>query len=146
MVAMVNYRHGALSCWELAQVKTLLAQQADEKARRRGLVNSERDAVGWANELKRSDAIRWGYSLGHKKRFEVLSLAVSPQDVVAVLQHLEGDRAQPEWSLVALDGTTGELRNQHRFTNEPLPGGLLIDSQGRVVVMMLDGSVLCYGG
>jgi len=146
MVAMVNYRHGALTCWELAQVKTLLAQQADEKARRRGLVNSERDAVGWANELKRSDAIRWGYSLGQKKRFEVLSLAVSPQDVVAVLQHLEGDRAQPEWSLVALDGTTGELRNQHRFTNEPLPGGLLIDSQGRVVVMMLDGSVLCYGG
>ena len=135
---MVNYQNGALTCCDMAQMKTLLAQQSNENARRRGNALAE--------DLKREDAIRWGYSLGVNRRFEILSLAVCPTDVVAVLQHQERDRAQTEWSVAAFDSEKGELRYQHRFTNEPLPGGLLIDSQGTIVVMMLDGSVLCYSG
>ena len=103
-------------------------QQSNENARRRGNALAE--------DLKREDAIRWGYSLGVNRRFEILSLAVCPTDVVAVLQHQERDRAQTEWSVAAFDSEKGELRYQHRFTNEPLPGGLLIDSQGNIVVMM----------
>ncbi len=136
-VVMVNYQHGALTCCEAAQVQALLAPQVGENAKKiSGTV---------AEQLSRDDTVRWGYSLGREQRFEVLSLAVCTGDVVAVLQHQQGRRAQPEWSVSAWETETGKPRFQHRFSNEPLPGGLLVDHDGRVVVVMLDGSVLCYG-
>ena len=96
-------------------------------------------------DMTRDETIRWGYSLGRQQRFEVLSLALCPNEVVAVLQHQQEHRAQPEWSVAALDAEAGKMRFQHPFSAEPLPGGLLIEHDGRVVVVMLDGSVLCYG-
>jgi hypothetical protein len=136
-VVMVNYQHGALTCCEASQVQALLAPQVGENAKKiSGTV---------AEQLSQDDTIRWGYSLGRQQRFEVLSLAVCAGDVVAVLQHQQGRRAQPEWSVAAWETETGKPRFQHHFSNEPLPGGLLVDHDGRVVVVMLDGSVLCYG-
>jgi hypothetical protein len=134
---MVNYQHGALTCCEAAQVKALLAPQVGE--------NAPKISGTVAEQLSRDDTIRWGYSLGREQRFEVLSLAVCAGDVVAVLQHQQGRRAQPEWSVAAWETEAGKPRFQHRFSNEPLPGGLLVEHDGRVVVVMLDGSVLCYG-
>jgi len=138
IVAMVNYQHGALTCSEREKVKALLVgEQADDADRRRGL--------NVAGQLTRDETIRWGYSLGRQQRFEVLSLALCPNEVVAVLQQQQEHRAQPEWSVAALDAEAGKMRFQHPFSAEPLPGGLLIEHDGRVVVVMLDGSVLCYG-
>ena len=134
---MVNYQNGALTCSEAAKVRDQLVNRGDEAARRRG--------EGVADQLTREDTIRWGFSLGRKQRFEVLSLALGPDEVVAVLQHQQEHRAQPEWSVAALDIDEGGLSFQQHFTNEPLPGGLLIEHDGRVVVVMLNGTVYSYG-
>jgi hypothetical protein len=34
---------------------------------------------------------------------------------------------------------------RQELPGEPLPGGLLVDRDGQVVVTMLDGRVLCFG-
>ena len=71
---------------------------------------------------------------------------MGPAEAVAVLQFQQGDRAQPQWYVAALDKGDGKPRFRDEFHTEPLPGGLLIDRDGRVAVMMLNGSVICYGG
>ena len=86
-----------------------------------------------------------GIQPGTKAAVRGVSLAICAEDVVAVLQHQQEHRAQPEWSVAAWETEAGKPRFQHHFFNEPLPGGLLVEHDGRVVVVMLDGSVLCYG-
>jgi hypothetical protein len=140
IMTMVNLRHGTLACCDASKVKEEIdGKPADRPAddrRRRNL----------AAQLQEAGAIRWEYSLGNKDRFEVLSLAVCPDEVVAVLEFQRGDRAQPQWWVAALGMKDGKPGFRDEFHTEPLPGGLLIDRDGRVTVMMLNGSVICYGG
>ena len=142
IMTLVNFRHGTLACCEAGQVKDGIARMladrpADDRRRR------NRNLAG---QLQEAGAIRWEYSLGDKDRFEVLSLALCPEEVIAVLQFRQGDRAQPQWYVAALGMEDGKPRFRDEFHSEPLPGGLLIDREGRVAVMMLNGSVICYGG
>ena len=41
-------------------------------------------------------------------------------------------------------GKIGRPMAQQPLQGDPLPGGLLIDRNGRVIVTMLDGSLVCY--
>jgi sugar lactone lactonase YvrE len=62
---------------------------------------------------------------------------------VAVVRSQTRHRAHPQWYVVALDGNTGSIFFQQELRGDPLPDGLLVEAEGRIVVTMLDGRVVC---
>ena len=71
-----------------------------------------------------------------------MSLVVGPNAIVAVVQHQQKYRAQPQWFVVAFDQGSGKATWRHEIKDEPLPGGLLINRDGRIVVTTLAGNLL----
>jgi outer membrane protein assembly factor BamB len=91
-------------------------------------------------------AIRWQTDLGESNKFEAISIAVCPNAIVAVIQQQQKFRAQPQWYAVAFNATNGQQMWRNEIRENPLPGGLLVDREGQVVVTMLSGNVLCLTG
>jgi outer membrane protein assembly factor BamB len=139
-VAMVNSRDGKLICCDgdkaVERIEKGLPRTATTKWYRWTL----------ADALKGDNDIRWTTDLDQKE-FEVVSLAVCPASVVAVVKFQNPRRAHPQWSLAAFNSQDGTPYWFWRYPlpSKPLPGGLLIGSQGQVVVTMLDGSIRSFG-
>ena len=137
--AFVNFKFGKLTCLDSAKV----AKQITEGIpRAKGQDRGFGDLVAL---LEQGDAVRWKTDLGSSNKFEVVSLLVCPNAVVAVTHFQSRNRAQPQWWLSALDKKNGQQILRQEIRGEPLPDGLLMDRQGQVVVAMLDGSHLCFG-
>jgi len=135
-VALVNFKHGLLTCCDTSKVLERI--NADEPAKgSRGTV---------ASDLSKTKAIRWQSSLGESNKFEAMSLVVGPNAIVAVVQHQQKYRAQPQWFVVAFDQASGKATWRHEVKDEPLPGGLLVDRDGRIVVTTLAGNLLSLVG
>ena len=139
-VAMVNYQNGKLTCYDSNQVADRLQKgfpsSEDKPRRRRAALAEVFDAEG---------AVRWQSDLGESNKFEALSLAVCPNAIVAVMQYQQKYRSQPQWFVVAFDAEDGIIYWRHEIDSEPLPGGLLVDRGGQILVTMLKGDVLCLG-
>ncbi|HUT88575.1 MAG TPA: PQQ-binding-like beta-propeller repeat protein [Thermoguttaceae bacterium] len=140
--ALVNFQDGKLACCDAARVAERIEQ---------GFPSSPGARPGhWralADVFATDGAVRWQSDLNEPNKFEVHSLAVCPESVVAVVQYQNRARAQPQWALAAFkaDDGTPIWFWRHDLPGEPLPGGLLVDRHGQVVVTMLDGRVLCFG-
>ena len=74
-----------------------------------------------------------------------MSLAVCPNAVVAAIRYQQKTRAKPQWFLAGFEVKTLGVKFRIELRREPLPGGILIDRDGQVVLTMLDGTVLCFG-
>jgi outer membrane protein assembly factor BamB len=96
--------------------------------------------------FKTDGAVRWTSDLGESNKFEALSLAVCPNAILAVVQFQQKYRAQPQWYVVAFDKQKGAPLWRQELRDEPLPGGLLVDRDGRVIVSMLAGGLTCFAG
>ena len=131
-VALVNFKHGLLTCCNTDEVSKRITDGKPATGRRPTVTS----------RLEADKAIRWQSSLGETNKFEAMSLAVCPNAIVAVVQHQQKFRAHPQWFVVAFDKTTGKASWRHEIRDEPLPGGLLIDRDGRIVVTTLTGSLL----
>ena len=53
-------------------------------------------------------------------------------------------RARPLWFLVALAPEDGRCIFQQELPGDPLPDGLLVDRDGRIVISLLDGSLVSF--
>jgi len=87
---------------------------------------------------------RWRSKLGDSGKFEAVSLAVTPNAVVAVAKFQDQYRAKPAWTLLSLAAEDGKVLTSQELKGEPLPGGLLVDRDGQVIVTLLDGSTVCF--
>ena len=76
-------------------------------------------------------------------QFEGLSMAICKNALVAVANFQHYDSARDRKYIIALDVNSGASMLRHEIHQKPLPGGLLIDRSGQIIVAMLDGSVLC---
>jgi len=141
-VALVNFRRGKLTCCDAGKV----AERID-KGFPPSPTPRPRHWRSLADTFQADGAVRWQSDLNEPEKFEVLSLAVCPQSVVAVVQFQNRVRAQPQWFLAAFkaDDGTPIWFWRHELPSEPLPGGLLVDRHGQVVVTLLNGSVLLFG-
>ena len=141
VVALVNFRNGKLTCFD-----------ADNALRRvkEGFPKTDRPRPQrWralADAFRKDEGVRWESNLGEQE-FELVSLAVCPTSVVAVVKYQVRIRAHPQWFLVALNSRSGTPYWFWRYPlpSKPLPGGLLIDRDGRVIVTMLNGNVHSFG-
>jgi outer membrane protein assembly factor BamB len=137
-VVLVNYRNGKLTCCDADKVKQRVAagyikRPGNQRRRRANLADSFV-----------ADGPRWQTDLGEPNKFETVSLAIAANAAIAVVQQQQKYRAQPQRYVLAFDSKTGRTIWRHELFEEPIPGGLLIDRDGSVVVTTLNGSVVCF--
>ena len=136
-VALVNFRDGQLICADSDKA----VERIKKGLPKAGTPTPQR----WrclAEALKGDEAIRWTSDLG-EKGFELVSLAVCPTSVVAVVKYQNRIRARAEWFLVAFNSRNGTAFWFWRYPlpSKPLPEGLLVGRNGQVVLTMLNGNV-----
>ncbi|MCH8120688.1 MAG: hypothetical protein IIC00_13310, partial [Planctomycetes bacterium] len=133
---------GKLTCWDSEMTAERIAKGQSVPGR-----PADRRRYGLAGALERDGAVRWVSDLGEPKEFEVVSLAVCPTSVVAVVKYQVRARAHPQWSLVALNSQNGTPYGfwRHLLPSKPLPGGLLVGRQGQVIVTMFNGNIRSFG-
>lgn len=139
-LALVNTRFGKLTCCATKQAKEAMQQgirvaRGDRQGRFRSL----------AEVFQATGAVRWQTDLSTSNTLEVVSLAVCPKTIVAVVRLQHRFRSRPQWFLVGFDTDEPTVRFRQELRREPLPGGILIDRAGHVVLTMLDGSLVCFG-
>ena len=141
-VVLVNFKHGKLTCCDAEKV----AERFEKGLGEPNVSDRNRRWINLTSALEKDKAIRWQSDLGGASEFEAVSMVVSPNAVVAVVKSQQRFRAHAQWYVVALDAKTGQTFFQHEIRGDPLPDGLLVDAQGRIVVTMLNGNVLCLSG
>jgi outer membrane protein assembly factor BamB len=95
---LTNFRHGKLTCCDATKVAERIEAGFPDSPTGR-----PRHWRTLAETFAADGAVRWQSDLGEPNKFEVHSLAVCPESVVAVVQYQHRVRAQPQWFLVALD-------------------------------------------
>ncbi len=139
-LAVANFKYGRIINLNVKTLATEIEEAFDasttsQNRRRRNLVSvlSTRGKVSWQSDL------------GDSSGFESLSVALAPNAVVAVARYQVLHRAVPQFFLTALNSDDGSQMFQIELPAEPLPGGLIVDRSGRVMVAMLDGGVASFG-
>ncbi|MEX0717228.1 MAG: PQQ-binding-like beta-propeller repeat protein [Planctomycetaceae bacterium] len=72
---------------------------------------------------------------------EPIALAVGKNAAVAA-----GKTAEGEYAVVAIDLRTGETLWSKPLPSRPVSWGLALDREGRALVSLLDGRLVCFGG
>lgn len=139
-LAVANFKYGRITTLDVPTLATKIQEGFDaSEKKRRGLTRT------LVSVMSTRAKVLWQSSLDHSTEFEPLSVALAPNAVVAVARHQDQRRAVPQFILTALNSEDGEQMFQIELPAEPLPGGLIVDRNGHVVVAMLDGGVACFG-
>lgn len=139
-LAVVNFKYGNLAVFDTAKVTGAIAKETQRRS----------DVVGpFQNNLVSLMTVRqeqrWQSNL-EATRFEAVAVALTPNAVLAVASYQDMTRARPLWFLVALSPDNGRRLWQQELPGEPLPDALLVDRDGRILVTLLDGGLVCYAG
>ena len=139
--AFVNFRDGRLICCDAVK-----AAERIGKGLTPGAAPAQRRWLALADALAHDGALRWTADM-NEKEFEVVSLAVCPASVAAVVKFQNRIRAHPEWFLVAFNSQNGTPYWFWRYplASKPLPGGLLVGRDGQIVLTMLNGTLRSFG-
>lgn len=87
------------------------------------------------------------WSANNPNKSGAVSLAIAENAIITVYEtpgYVYG-QLNPRWTVCALNPQDGTVIWQQNLASPALPGGLLIDKDGRVVVVMQNGSVACFG-
>ena len=80
------------------------------------------------------------------RNMDVVSLAIAPNAVLAVCEVPQPRRIASRWQVFALRTKDGSVMWKHPVSNPALPGGLLVDRNGRIIVVLEDGRIECLAG
>ncbi len=76
---------------------------------------------------------------------QTVSIAVAENAIVSVNERKNNPQGESGWVVLALERENGDVIWQKDLDSEPLPGGLLVDRNGQVIVVMRNGSASCFG-
>ena len=139
LMVVANFKFGRITAIDPGKlVERMTNRNRDPNAPRNRFANN------LVNAMVSKSEDRWQSNLGDSSRFEPVSFAVTPTAVLAVARIQDLRRAKPAWSLVSLAHADGSPHYLVELPGDPLPGGLLVDRAGRIVVTLLDGSLVCY--
>ena len=82
---------------------------------------------------------------GRLRESDAVSLAIAKNAVVEVYETPIIRHRNSRWSLRVMEPADGKVVWEQLLPSPALPGGLLVDRQGRIVVVMENGTVACYG-
>ncbi|MBI4581684.1 MAG: PQQ-binding-like beta-propeller repeat protein [Planctomycetes bacterium] len=77
---------------------------------------------------------------------DTVSLALASNGVVAVREQPRPRNRWSQWRVACLNPDDGRPAWEQNLPAPASPGGLLIDRDGRVIVTLNDGNMVCYGG
>ncbi len=138
-ITLVNYQNGAITCLDSGKVTDRIERGLDDVDQK----SADRNRLGLLGVFEADKAVNWTSDLGEPSKFQAVAIVVGPNAIVAAVQQQSRFRAQPQWSVVALDKQNGNPLWKHKLPETPLPDGLLIDGDGRIVVTLVSGNVLC---
>ena len=87
---------------------------------------------------------RWTF--GGTTDTDVVSLAMAPNAVLGVSESWVLRDRHSRWVVQALNPDDGSLVWEQELDGPALSGGLLVDRDGRVIVVLADGRLACYAG
>lgn len=139
-LAVANFKYGKIATIDVDTLTTKIQDGFDDPTNPRN-----RFTRNLVSALTSRDQVRWQSNLGDSSGFESLSVVLAPNAVVAVARYQDLRRAVPQFFLAALNSENGKQLFQIELPAEPLPGGLIVDRNGHVIVAMIDGGVVCFG-
>jgi hypothetical protein len=140
MFAVINFKYGNLAAFDTPKITQAITRGLDPETDRR--VNFQNNLVSVLTVRKEE---RWLSKPGETGKFEAVALALAPNAVVTVARYQTFSRARPFWHLVAFAPEDGRQMFQQELPGDPLPDGLLIDRDGRIIVSMVDGGLVAFG-
>jgi len=94
--------------------------------------------------VKRRPERRWT-ARGFRDR-DTVALVLARNYIIAVCEMPVPRALRSRWTVCSIDPSDGTLGWSHELSGPALPGGLLVDRDGRVIVVMENGNVACFGG
>jgi len=142
IVVLPANRYGRLTCWarrdfEATLEETFQAMQQIEKTRPR---YQQRVLMLQKPTLALNEKAKW--TLPDR---EILSLALAANAVVVVSESHDANGNATGWRLCALDRDSGRPMWERPLPAKPVLGGLAIDREGRIIVVLTGGRVVCIG-
>jgi outer membrane protein assembly factor BamB/SAM-dependent methyltransferase len=121
-IVMVEGRNTVPVCWKMESLLTYL-EKRNPKARPEPLWKAD-----W---LQQRDTI---------------ALAIAGKSVLAVCEVPQPRQLATRWRICCMNAEDGRRVWERDLPAAGLAGGLLVDREGRVIVVMANGAVACYGG
>lgn len=140
MLAVINFKHGNIAAFDTPKLSDAITRGIQRQADGRSFFQNN---LVTSLNLRKEE--RWLSNLGDADKFEAVALALAPNAVVATASVHVMSRSKPQWLLIAFASENGRQLFQQELPGDPLPDGLLIDRDGRIVVSMLDGGLVSYG-
>ena len=126
---MANGPRSVPVCVEIAAIVDYL-----EKATPANL----RQQFRYANTLKK----RW--TARELEDSDTVAFVIAKNTVLTALEIQRPRSLSSNWTLAGLDPETGKVMWKQRLPSAALPGGILVDRHGRIIVVHEDGSVRCF--
>jgi outer membrane protein assembly factor BamB/ubiquinone/menaquinone biosynthesis C-methylase UbiE len=79
------------------------------------------------------------------KDSDTVAFVIANNAVLTVFEQQRPRSLSSTWTLAGLDPQTGRVMWRQRLSSAALPGGLLVDRHGRIIIVHEDGSVSCFG-
>ena len=76
---------------------------------------------------------------------DAIAFVVAKNAVITALEQQRPRSLSSKWSLTGLDPKTGKVIWTKPLKSAVLPGGILVERHGRIIVVHEDGSVSCFG-
>ncbi len=98
-----------------------------------------RQQYRYANTLKKN------WTAQELKDSDTVAFVIAKNAILAAIQEQRPRSLSSNWTLAGLNPETGKVMWRKRLASAVLPGGLLVDRHGRIIVVHEDGSVSCFG-
>ena len=138
--AAANFKYGQIAVIDAKRVLEKAVQGLDDSARR-----GSRFTRNIVDAITSRGEERWQSKLGDSAKFEAISIVLANNAVITVARYQNINRAVPQFFLTGMNPQNGGELFQIEIPGEPLPGGLSVDRDGKMLVSLLNGSVVCFG-
>jgi outer membrane protein assembly factor BamB len=97
-----------------------------------------RQQFRYANTLKKS------WTAQELENSDTVAFVIAKDTILVALETQRPRALSSNWTLAGLDPETGKVRWRQRLPSAALPGGILVDRHGRIIVVHEDGNVSCF--
>ncbi len=98
-----------------------------------------RQQYRYANTLKKN------WTAQELNNSDTVAFVIAKNAIITAIQEQRPRSLSSNWILAGLNPQTGKVMWRKRLASAVLPGGLLVDRHGRIIVVHEDGSVSCFG-
>jgi outer membrane protein assembly factor BamB len=97
-----------------------------------------RQRFRYANQLKKS------WTAQELEDSDAVAFAIAKNTILTVFEKQRRRSLSSNWTLAGLNPETGKIMWRQQLPSAALPGGVLVDRHGRIIVVHEDGSVSCF--